>query len=615
MGTVIEAPARRRSARARLAGVATLSAFSLVVLGGCAWVRVHQLQETRATVEHIEQADIAASRMQEALGSLTTVVEHLVLDGTMPPAGTRVASAPARDQLEQSQIGTPTEAGVIATYDRAALTLNRAVTALTQTAFALKAGQRPQFDAATVIQARTALNEMNTAIDRLRATVYQPERLIAEHALERDISQTMIAIPTLTGLILVALALLWLVNNRVLARDELLQAERDDHATGAQRRATLETQLTRSLDMTRDERDTWETVRFLLDHELPDMGYEVIAADSNRSPFARVVASRETLLAGGCRVGSPSQCPAAQRGQLTIFDDAGGLDACPQLRNRDLNGQSAACVPMAAAGRTVGVVHMVSASDAPPEETQIELLSLVARKAAERVHLQRAMADTRLQADTDPLTGLLNRRSLMERLRDLIDDAGFAVLFVDVDHFKRLNDAHGHEAGDQALRILAGVLRVAVRPKDLVGRFGGEEFVVVAPESDLTEGLHIAERLQESLALALHRGNGPGFTVSVGVAAGRGVDGFTATVARADAALLRAKAAGRNRVMADCDSLSGSLGDLAWLADPDLRVGELTRRIIDISTNAQTSPDDDLGEDVAMGRSTTPSWVKRPDTQ
>jgi diguanylate cyclase (GGDEF)-like protein len=124
------------------------------------------------------------------------------------------------------------------------------------------------------------------------------------------------------------------------------------------------------------------------------------------------------------------------------------------------------------------------------------------------------------------------------------------LLLVDVDHFKRINDVHGHEVGDDALKLLATTLQGALRSEDLFGRLGGEEFVAVLPESDESAAAASAERLRravEDCAFSV-RGQAHPLRVSIGVAVMQSGDDFAALLRRADLAMYAAKRAGRNRV-------------------------------------------------------------------
>jgi len=164
------------------------------------------------------------------------------------------------------------------------------------------------------------------------------------------------------------------------------------------------------------------------------------------------------------------------------------------------------------------------------------------------------------RATTDPLTKLANRQELESRLAHEVDRArryghDLGLLVLDIDHFKRVNDTHGHAAGDEVLRRVASVLHESVRRVDLAARYGGEELVVVAPSTDLVGAAKLADRLRrlvERTFVTVPMEGGThrdlSVTVSVGAAAlARGQDAGS-LFAAADAALYRAKAGGRNRV-------------------------------------------------------------------
>jgi len=172
--------------------------------------------------------------------------------------------------------------------------------------------------------------------------------------------------------------------------------------------------------------------------------------------------------------------------------------------------------------------------------------------------LQRSLMHQQLAAAarTDPKTGLLNatawqREADAEVARAQRTNSPLALLLVDVDHFKRVNDSHGHLIGDEVLRALAAELRQQVRESDVVGRFGGEEFTVLLPRTDDAGAYGIAERLRTSagrlsVAAADARIN---VTVSIGVAVlGQHGNDLFELLAAADVALYRAKDAGRDQV-------------------------------------------------------------------
>jgi|SRR5579884_3026460 len=160
---------------------------------------------------------------------------------------------------------------------------------------------------------------------------------------------------------------------------------------------------------------------------------------------------------------------------------------------------------------------------------------------------------------TDELTGLYNRRYVFAHLNELLgrmQEGGgkTTVMLFDIDHFKQVNDRYGHPAGDEVLRELADRAMRYVRSVDLVGRLGGEEFIVVMPETSLPGAVVVAERLRIAMAdepFVLQSGEKLPVTVSIGIAeTAAGEDGLEALLKRADDALYAAKNSGRNRVMA-----------------------------------------------------------------
>jgi len=182
---------------------------------------------------------------------------------------------------------------------------------------------------------------------------------------------------------------------------------------------------------------------------------------------------------------------------------------------------------------------------------------LIALGVADRLRDQRlALSDAEKRAQTDPLTGVLNRRSLVERLetaclRARARGLPIALLFIDLDHFKEINDTRGHQAGDACLRAVVGPIHAELRQSDVIGRYGGEEFVVILSSADIAAAGPIAERIRNRVAEVRVEGFGEPIqvTCSIGVATSDtlGVWGEH-LIARADAAVYDAKRSGRNRV-------------------------------------------------------------------
>ncbi len=157
-----------------------------------------------------------------------------------------------------------------------------------------------------------------------------------------------------------------------------------------------------------------------------------------------------------------------------------------------------------------------------------------------------------LQARTDALTGLLNRRGFESQMAFALalarrSSRPLSLITMDVDHFKRVNDTYGHEAGDEVLRRLARTLESRLRSSDVVARLGGEEFVALLPDTDLAGAQAIAQALVTAMADQQDPVVGT-ITVSVGVATMRGQENGADILRRADMALYEAKGQGRNRV-------------------------------------------------------------------
>jgi len=198
------------------------------------------------------------------------------------------------------------------------------------------------------------------------------------------------------------------------------------------------------------------------------------------------------------------------------------------------------------------------------DDEQVETASSLAAQAA--VALENAQLHTIVeqQALVDPLTGLANRRSLEESLQEEVSraqrfDGSVCLVLADLDRFKAINDRYGHPTGDRALRVFAQTVKDVVRELDSAGRWGGEEFALVLPGTEVSGGVALAERIRETLAVREIRatsGELVQLTASFGVAAYPQSGDHSALVAAADEALYWAKRDGRDRVAAAIDAAS-----------------------------------------------------------
>lgn len=197
----------------------------------------------------------------------------------------------------------------------------------------------------------------------------------------------------------------------------------------------------------------------------------------------------------------------------------------------------------------------VCAIDTAPRDISPQELGLLKDLAA----LVNEQLELRHLASIDGLTGALRRRTFIDMCdRELLlarrNKVSSSCLMIDADHFKVINDQHGHDVGDQVLEALVATLKAGLRATDIVGRLGGEEFGIFLPGTDLNGCVEVAERLRhmvESLTISTAR---VAVTISIGAAQASMGEDVLSLLHRADTALLKAKRMGRNRIVTDCPS-------------------------------------------------------------
>ena len=239
--------------------------------------------------------------------------------------------------------------------------------------------------------------------------------------------------------------------------------------------------------------------------------------------------------------------------------DGDGIDLCHEIRPTNPHGYI-----IILTGESTNEAKLAGfecgADDYITKPFAIEELVARARAGLRIVELQKALLASNRRLEelslTDPLTGLANRRAFEAELAERFELARrygrpLALAMIDVDKFKKINDAYGHPVGDAVLRRIAEVLRRETRQTDVAARFGGEEFVVLLPQAELLEALQFADKIRAAVA-AENMGDGlpPRVTISIGVAStGQSHFATPADLLRAaDDALYRAKERGRNRV-------------------------------------------------------------------
>jgi two-component system cell cycle response regulator len=215
-----------------------------------------------------------------------------------------------------------------------------------------------------------------------------------------------------------------------------------------------------------------------------------------------------------------------------------------------------AAFPVVTNERLVGLLALGGKSIARMAPESAGFLGQVANQSYIVMENSRLFDRVRNLSIRDGVTGLYNHRHIMDLVQAELDrvdryEERFSVLMIDIDHFKRVNDEHGHPAGDAVLREVATVIEGCLRTVDAVGRYGGEEFVVILPQTLHEEAMQTAERVRSQVGAHVFHAQGAGLqvTISVGVATApsEAADTAAAVIREADKALYRAKSAGRDR--------------------------------------------------------------------
>jgi diguanylate cyclase (GGDEF)-like protein len=395
------------------------------------------------------------------------------------------------------------------------------------------------------------------------ALIFVPCIMIGQ-ALAKGVAAGLISAGVMIALLLPVCSGLIVLSARQQARaDEKirdLNAELNGAIADADRQAEIrdsqvqrqqfESRLANALDMAEGEPEVIDVIERSFGAVLPEAAVELLLADNSHAHLLRMAAVGPDGEPPGCGVDSPDRCPAARRAQIQAFLDSDDLDACPKLRNRPQGRLSGLCVPVSIMGRTVGVIHATGKPEDAVADDKVDDLATLAKLAGARIGLLRVMAETQLQASTDTLTGLLNRRSFSQKVAAVPQHLHpVAVAMADLDHFKDLNDTYGHETGDRALRLFARVLRDALRGSDIVGRYGGEEFAIAFPGCSATDAGRALNTVRTQLDAAITVGGLPKFTASFGITESEPGEELIAVLRRADEALMAAKRDGRDKVV------------------------------------------------------------------
>jgi len=306
-----------------------------------------------------------------------------------------------------------------------------------------------------------------------------------------------------------------------------------------------------TLQIASDENEANQLLQRHLERSLPLTTAVVL----NRNNSADRLESATPLPSGSplaqtLRGARPSSCLAVRSGRTHRENsERSALLSCPVC---GAGAGASSCVPLVVGGEVIGSVLL--SRPAPYDEADEQRIDQSVSQAAPVLANLRNLAIAEMRAATDGLTGLPNKRAVADALQRLFAQAStvrapLALLLLDLDHFKQVNDQRSHQVGDQVLANVGAVLRTALRDNDFVGRNGGEEFAVLLPGTDIPAALNIAERVRAGIAEMTLPGSDVAVTVSIGVAVFPDHASTPDRLERlADSALYVAKRQGRNRV-------------------------------------------------------------------
>jgi diguanylate cyclase (GGDEF)-like protein len=299
----------------------------------------------------------------------------------------------------------------------------------------------------------------------------------------------------------------------------------------------------------------YQAIAHFVEPIFPEISGGVFIMDTSKNRVEASVTWGDSALTSQTSF-APNECWALRRERLHIVEPNPCALRCTHIESA-FRGASL-CAPLRHHGNTVGMLYLYSLQEKPFTIANQQLASGVAEQIALALANLKIREALRQQSISDPLTGLYNRRYLKEFLEQELrlahrQHSCLGVIIADVDHFKRFNDTFGHEAGDIVLREIGLFLKQQVRRSDVACRYGGEEFLLILPETSLELCSQRAEQVCQNVRhLDLHYQNQPlgSITLSLGVAIFP-VHGLTVetVIQAADVALYQAKQLGRNRVV------------------------------------------------------------------
>ena len=340
-------------------------------------------------------------------------------------------------------------------------------------------------------------------------------------------------------------------HDRMTAQNERSRDAEAQRAATQRRYHASQTEFTEIMQVTRDEDEAYGLLKHHLERSL--VGSEVLVLSRNNSDDR--LEPKTELPAGSPLLerlndADPDSCLAIRLGRK--HERGGDNEALLTCGLCGVTDATSTCVPSLVGGEVIGSVLVQHPS--PLESSDLRRVEESMAQASPVLANLRNLALSQSRDLTDGLTGLPNRRSIEDTLKRMVAQAGrtetpLAVVLFDLDHFKQINDLFGHEKGDEVLAAVGTAIAGRMRTSDFVGRHGGEEFILLLPDTDRESAVVVAEELRRSIAAVEVAGVPRPITASLGVAALPDDEAEPALLLRAaDRALYLAKAGGRNRV-------------------------------------------------------------------
>lgn len=458
---------------------------------------------------------------------------------------------------------------------------NEFVTLANSRAF-LEATKGPSDDDRTVSSSVAQLSTSLRTLTEQLQTQEARQALAAKREAERTYAHTVLVLRTIVALaLLVGVgATLWLIRSVVVrtkeyssfatrvaagelntrarprGHDELTDLgwalnEMVARGEGARRYETTQGEFTDALQVSESEEESYGLLKRHLERSIPRSSVVVLNRNNSADRLeATTELPPESGLAERLATAQPRDCLAVRSARShdeePSADPLIGCDLCYHLDGRT------SCNPLLVGGEVIGSV-LVAHGDPLSDEHRLRVRDSVTQAAPVLANL-RNLGIAQLRAATDSLTGLPNARAVQDTLRLLVAQASrmlwpLGAVLLDLDHFKDINDTFGHGIGDEVLAAVGVALQSTVRESDFVGRYGGEEFIMLLPDADRETTLQVAERVRRAIADINVLERDSAVTASFGVAVfPEDAPDAARLVRNADRAMYRAKANGRNRV-------------------------------------------------------------------